>query len=399
MASELPGLMLNEIPREFKDYTVFGVYRPSFVLEKAKDKFKHSPIRINHKWLDETNKSEIIGYIDEDVTIKHNKDEVALCASLNFEDSIDLPSFKELSPGYTAVNEWRSGVAPSGEEFQIICTEIKEVNHLAIVNEARGGEDMKILDGGKKLKVHSGLVHFIKKKLKGVNDGNDTESVVGIIDSISDSMENYSEEELSNLTNKIIELCKSLPDSEEKEKLVRYVADIPLLKGEEKAVADEALSCIKESYKTLDSDAVSDIMEKAEMPEEEKKEVATEVKTDDAIKPVEEGKPSVPGSVSPVTNDEQKTEKSEEKTEDGENTEKRLLDLMESLSKRIDSIEEKLNGKQNEVVADEKKEEVKDEGCKVSDSAPSLQQYTQSLSAIEKGYSLDDAFAKLKGRR
>lgn len=58
---------------------------------------------------------------------------------------------------------------------------------------------------------------------------------------------------------------------------------------------------------------------------------------------------------------------------------------------------------------EEPKEEPKTDGCdegdkspeetpKVEDSAPSsLQQYTQSLGAIEKGYSLDDVFARLKG--
>ena len=39
-----------------------------------------------------------------------------------------------------------------------------------------------------------------------------------------------------------------------------------------------------------------------------------------------------------------------------------------------------------------------EETPKVEDSAPSsLPQYTQSLGAIEKGYSLDDVFARLKG--
>ena len=55
-----------------------------------------------------------------------------------------------------------------------------------------------------------------------------------------------------------------------------------------------------------------------------------------------------------------------------------------------------------------KKEEPNADGCgegdkapdtpKVEDSAPSsLPQYTQSLGAIEKGYSLDDEFARIKG--
>ena len=89
----------------------------------------------------------IIGYIDGDVSIKRNKKEVALCAPLDIMDDERLPKFKELSPGYLSVNKWEPGVAPDGEPYEIVCTQIKSVNHLAIVEEARGGKDMKMLDG------------------------------------------------------------------------------------------------------------------------------------------------------------------------------------------------------------------------------------------------------------
>jgi hypothetical protein len=58
---------------------------------------------------------------------------------------------------------------------------------------------------------------------------------------------------------------------------------------------------------------------------------------------------------------------------------------------------ERKKKEEEEVKDEEPKEEKKDDGCGgVSDSLP---RYTQSLSAIEKGYSLDDAFNRLKGRR
>ena len=72
------------------------------------------------------------------------------------------------------------------------------------------------------------------------------------------------------------------------------------------------------------------------------------------------------------------------------------------MNKKLDAI----LGEKKEDPKEVKKDESQIGGCnnaseekpKVEDSLPSsLPQYTQSLGAIEKGYSLDDVFARLKG--
>lgn len=389
---ELPGLNLMNVPREYKGQRVFSVYRPSFVLEAAKDEFKGKPIRVDHKWVDNLADPEIIGYIDSDVSIKHNKDEVALCAHLDMKDDAAMPSYKELSPGYISVNEWRPGTSPSGEPYEILCTKIKSVNHLAVVREARGGKDMKILDGGKRLMIHSGLIRAVKRKLMGVLDGKPQLTFEEIVDEIGANIKNMDEEDMSAKTASLIGACKDLPDSDEKEKLTRYIADIPLLKDEDKAVADEALSCIKESYKSLDSDAMSETTEK-QMEEEKKEAVEEKVEAPAADADVQ------------VSAEEPKKEEApavEEKAKDEEkDVNAKILDALDAISKRLEALEGKGEEVKDEAkeevkeeVKDEAKEEVKEE-C-VSDSLP---RYTQTLSSIEAGYSLDDAFAKLKGRR
>ena len=79
------------------------------------------------------------------------------------------------------------------------------------------------------------------------------------------------------------------------------------------------------------------------------------------------------------------------------------------MNKKLDAILGEKKEEPKEEPKEEKKEEPKADGCgdgnkpedtpKVEDSAPSsLPQYTQSLGAIEKGYSLDDVFARLKGK-
>ena len=405
LLSELPNLQLKEIPREYRDLKVFAVYRPSFVLEDAKEKFIGKPIRIEHQWIYSEDDKDIIGHIGSEVKIKHQKGEVALYSPLEIDSDEKLPSFKELSPGYEAVNKWQPGVTPSGEEYQIVCTEITDINHLAIVETARGGKDMKILDGGKKMAVHSGLLYFVKRKLGGINDGNDANSFGAIIDKLTENIKNISDEELSGMTESLIKCVKDLPDSDEKEKVIRYIADIPLLKEEDEKVVNEALSCIKESFNSLDSDAVSETMEKKDM--ENPKNETEEKKDGLNAKPDE---PSATASVSPVqtpteANKPADEPKPEEKKEIDGDAISKLADAIDSMNKKLDAI---LGEKKEEPKEEPKKEEPNADGCgegdkapdtpKVEDSAPSsLPQYTQSLGAIEKGYSLDDVFARLKG--
>ena len=83
-----------------------------------------------------------------------------------------------------------------------------------------------------------------------------------------------------------------------------------------------------------------------------------------------------------------------------------LEDALDAISKKLDALlEAKAEPKKDEEpVAEPKADEAPaessvDKPAGVGDSMPSLPQYTQSLGAIEKGYSLDDAFNRLKGRR
>lgn len=393
LADELAGLMLHEIPREYKNQKVFSVYRPSHVLEGAKDMFKNAPIRVDHKWLYSQTDPAIVGHIADDVSIKRHKDEVALGATLNIDNDDNLPKYNELSPGYLSDNKWQPGIAPNGEPYEILCTKINCINHLAIVQEARGGKDMKILDGGKKM-IHSGLIRTIKKRLTGVMDGNDSQSFESVVDEIGSTLQNIDEEGLKAKTASLVGYCDDLPDSDEKEKLLRYIADIPLLKDEDEQVANEALKCIKESYKTLDSDANSEIMETT-MEDPEKKETET---------PAQDSVPTpAPAPAEPQTEE----APAEEKKEDGCGGDMaKLADALDAISKKLDSLleskaepktdEQPKETETKEEVVTETKEEDEKPAEGVSDSLP---QYTQSLSAVNAGYSLDDAFAKLKGRR
>ena len=425
--TELQNLMLKEIPREYRNQRVFSVYRPSFVLENAKDKFKKAPIRVDHKWIYSEQDPAILGHIADDISIKKHKGEVVLCASLDIDDYNDLPEYKELSPGYMSDNKWAPGIAPNGEPYEILCTGINEINHLAIVHSARGGKDMKILDGGKKV-VHSGLIRAIKKRLHGVFDGNDTNSFEGVIDELTTSLQNIDDEGIKAKTASLIGFCDDLPDSEEKEKLLRYIADIPLLKEEESDVANEALNCIKETYHALDSDVNSDVMntnpkKENENMEEENKSVE-EPKKDELPQsaPTTPSAPVAPTDGAPTTtvaepqNEPSATPSVETKNDGcgGDDVMAKLADTLDAINKKLDAV---LGTKKDEEPKDEPKKEPKEEPTSesqkdeapaepsvdkpagIGDSMPSLPQYTQTLETINKGYNLDDVFNRLKGRR
>ena len=59
----------------------------------------------------------------------------------------------QLSPGYIAVFEWKKGMAPNGEEYDIVMKEITDVNHLALLPNGRGGEYAVVLDNAPKPKT------------------------------------------------------------------------------------------------------------------------------------------------------------------------------------------------------------------------------------------------------
>lgn len=397
---ELPRLSLGPTPREYRGQRVFAVYRPSFVLERVKDKFANAPVRVGHKWVYDEKDVDIIGRVGTDITISRNRDEVALCASLNVDDSM-LPEARELSPGYLSKNRWCSGTAPDGTPYEILCTDISEVNHVAVVDEARGGSDMKMLDGGKRLMVHSGLLHGIKKRLMGVFDGNCEDTFDKCVDKTSELLNNggdVTEEVLASLTEK----CSTLPDSEEKEKLLRYIADIPLLKGEEQGIRDEALNCIKESYKSLDSDAVSDSTEKPMENKEGEKPVEETKVQDRAVANGGDPAPAAPAAPQAPAASADGSIEEQHGAEEHATVVEAINQLSAKMDKLLSALETKVGDQKPGDPKEEKKEPAEQKPAEekpaegVGDSLP---QYTQSLGAVRNGYSLEDAFAKLKRRK
>ena len=192
-------------------------------------------------------------------------------------------------------------------------------------------------------------------------------------------------------------LIKDLPDSEEKEKLERFILDIPLLKEEDDATAEEALNTLMEFYSSLDKDAISDIMENGSM--------------EDPNKPVGASDPSAnPAPAAPApepTQEPKKTPDAAAPTQD-EPPADPVLALLTKMCDKLDAVlgavakpasSDKKSGETNDLQTKEKEpksEEPKVPENKVGDQMPI---FTQTMNTVNQGNTLDDVFAKMKERR
>lgn len=422
MRSELPTLGLTSVPREFDSLRVFGVYRPSHVLKDAVPLFKHVPLVIGHSHIvSGPNDSHIIGSTGDEPKLKMLDGELVLTSTIEFDDETNKPDYDELSPGYMAKNHWQSGTACDGTPFQIVCDKIQEVNHLAIVPKARGGENMKILDGGNSLmfkQIHSGLLRFLHKKSKGVADSED-DVFLQILEDAKANFKSWNEQDIESHTDSLLTLTKDLPDSEEKHKLQRYIADIPVLKGEDDATVAAALDAICSLYTSLDTDAISDVMEKPMANEDPKKQETAAPATEPA-KPQDAAPADKPVATEPAkpTEPSKPTEQKDDATAPAvpaEDPMTKLTSLLSAMNDKLDALSKHLSGTGAAPCGDAgavppanstpcgdaepKKEEPKKEEPVQGDAAPQIPLYTQTLGTMQSGDSLDAMFAKMKERR
>ena len=162
---EIPTLRLpmpgKGAPDWVEEKRIYKVYRPAPVLAAACDKFKMLPLTHHHPRtpVDGQNFRDLaVGYTGENPWVDYlkDKDEVGIRSTVMMYDEEALRAYDngeiQLSPGYIADFEWKKGVAPNGEEYDIIMKEITDVNHLALLPNGRGGSDAVVLDNAPKTK-------------------------------------------------------------------------------------------------------------------------------------------------------------------------------------------------------------------------------------------------------
>lgn len=408
--NELPKLGLTSIPREFAHLRVFGVYRPSFIVEKCAPMFKGAPVIVGHeRWLEDANDPAIIGRVGDEISVKVKNNETTLFSKLKFSDTSYDEEKSELSPGYWAHCSWNPGVSPDGIEYQIISGEITSVNHLALVPKARGGDGIRILDGGacmKKRQILSGLLHTVRKLVSGIND-DDRGAFRNTIDDMIKNRVEWTDEEMAEHCTTLLALTDDLPDSEEKEKLLRFIADLPLLKEESEETANTALNMVADLFEQLDTDAVEDVEQKGVCMSVKKTEV--EVQIADAM-PAQAQAPAATPVVAPVDAGPEPIVPVAEPT---------LADVMVVLQTIAASLAMLVVAEQKEAKVEGQEEVPADPAAPTEPAAPAAEEppaaekkepgvgdsesvlpfYSQSLAATQTVDGLDDLFAKMKNKK
>lgn len=132
------------------DMDIVRVYRPadSVFASDAMHSFAHRPVTIEHppapitadNW-----KKHAVGQTGDEII----RDGDAIRVPMVLMDKAAIAAYKDgknqLSMGYTCDLIWKPGVTPSGEKYDAIQTAIK-ANHLAVVDNARGGSQLTIGD-------------------------------------------------------------------------------------------------------------------------------------------------------------------------------------------------------------------------------------------------------------
>ena len=132
------------------DLAVVTVYRPESAVfaTDAMHSYAHRPVTNDHpnaQVTADTWRDVAIGQTGGDVV----RDGEYVRVPLVLMDAGAIAAFdsgkRELSMGYDAVIEFTNGATDGGEKYQAIVTSMK-MNHLALVDRARGGENLRIGD-------------------------------------------------------------------------------------------------------------------------------------------------------------------------------------------------------------------------------------------------------------
>ena len=148
--SEAPlfGLDEKNLPG---DQAMFGLYRPPEVLKANKDLFARIPIIAGkHQLVTTQNAKDVtVGMVGDHVDVETGADgELYIYATgtIIAGDGVDMyERYGQLSVGYVPEAKWESG-KHNGEDYQAVLTGFKDVNHVLLCREARGGPQCMVMD-------------------------------------------------------------------------------------------------------------------------------------------------------------------------------------------------------------------------------------------------------------
>lgn len=291
--NELPKLNLSyeSIPEGYRNRQTITVYTPSVTLIEAKELFERLPLTKEHPPVPVTPDNYSLyakGWSGDSCEIVNVGNEVGIQSTCNLIDRDVLDyydnDFRDVSPGYFAEYEWRDGVSPDGEEYQIVKTKILAVNHLAFTQSGRGGPEISMDSNYASLEYYS---------VRMTTDSN-TPTFREVVEDIVEFKDEYNPDEIKAGLDAATALINAMPDSKEKAILTRVMKDFDNVKNYTSDSAKLAASTLADLFEELDKK----IMEESTVLFGKKKKEAT---TD--AEPPKPDEPPVDTSAEPAASD------------------------------------------------------------------------------------------------
>ncbi len=244
----------NQVPPELRDdpFTIVRLLRPENEVfnDSSMQSFSQKPVTNDHPPEHFTSenfkdfKDFQVGFSGNEVS--KNQDRLRVPLLIQDAEAIkEIKAGKELlSAGYSSKVLWTSGVHDKFGAYDAIQSNI-EGNHIAIVDSARGGENVKINDSwsdARKTKPKKGSKMTVKRKIKGITfefSDSGAEAVDGLVAALKDS-----EKERDQLKVKLTDETKAKDklqgefDAEKKNRLSD--ADVEKKVSERLAIVDHA---------------------------------------------------------------------------------------------------------------------------------------------------------------
>ena len=255
---------------------MYSIYRPAPVLVSAvrDGLFTRMTLTRQHpgEWiLPENWREHAIGFTGDTAEVEYVDGEVSVNGSMTLSDSVALEAYDrgviDLSPGYSASFEWKSGKTPKGKPYDAVMVSVDATNHLAMVDKGRGGVLSTITDAAADVKkrareIASGLWWAVKRRTL-VKDGDGDASVsTGFrsgLDMCVSGRASMSEEEIEDRIEQLRLLLVDLPFGDEKSLLMRYMDDLKLMKLMPEQPVKDAVDLACALFDKLDGTAMGEV--------------------------------------------------------------------------------------------------------------------------------------------
>lgn len=270
---ELAALKVGPIPAQHADKKEFRVYRSAPLIADAAELFTRKPFIYTHKaYVDPNNFTDLVqGWIGDKATIEMNeaKTEVVIRADLTIGGQEAIEAYqgrgeREVSPLYFGTFEWKDGIAPDGQPYEIEQTILSGVNHVALVPAGRGGSDAAILDHLEKDQGFlSGLWRTIRRFISGVKDELPETFRIKLTE-LAKLRDSLTEEQMNEKASILWDCLADIPYTDDLGLLQRFLGDIKGLVGATDEEAESYVNRVSDLYEKLDKLSLDETLNKEE---------------------------------------------------------------------------------------------------------------------------------------